>query len=99
VAECILETAKPIVFDPISELDQTGRFVIVDQYEISGGGIIVEEFSEELNKDIAKDSKHQSKLVLVTSGQGDHEQIISKEMEKVCEALRTQEIIQDYYII
>lgn len=42
VAECILETAKPIAFDPISEIEQTGRFVIVDNYEISGGGIIVE---------------------------------------------------------
>lgn len=42
VAECILETAKPIAFDPISEIELTGRFVIVDNYEISGGGIILE---------------------------------------------------------
>lgn len=41
VAECILETVKPIAFDPISELELTGRFVIVDNYEISGGGIIL----------------------------------------------------------
>jgi len=43
VAECILETSKPIAFDPISEIALTGRFVIVDNYEISGGGIILEE--------------------------------------------------------
>ncbi len=42
VAECILETAKPIAFDPISDIELTGRFVIVDNYEISGGGIILE---------------------------------------------------------
>ncbi len=46
VAECILETAKPIAFDPISEIEQTGRFVIVDNYEISGGGIILDGVSD-----------------------------------------------------
>ncbi len=46
VAECILETVKPIPFDPISQMEMTGRFVIVDNYEISGGGIIQEGVSE-----------------------------------------------------
>lgn len=49
VAECILETAKPIAFDPISEIELTGRFVIVDNYEISGGGIIIEGISDSDN--------------------------------------------------
>ena len=43
VAECILETSKPIAFDSISDIELTGRFVIVDNYEISGGGIILDE--------------------------------------------------------
>jgi bifunctional enzyme CysN/CysC len=47
VAECILETAKPVAFDAISDLEQTGRFVIVDNYEISGGGIIQEGVSDD----------------------------------------------------
>jgi len=38
----IWKTAKPIAYDVISEIEQTGRFVIVDNYEISGGGIILE---------------------------------------------------------
>lgn len=42
VGEVILETAKPIAFDPASFIDVTGRFVIVDQYEIAGGGIILD---------------------------------------------------------
>lgn len=46
VAECILETTKPIAFDTISDIEQTGRFVIVDNYEISGGGIILSDASE-----------------------------------------------------
>jgi len=42
VAECVLETLKPIAFDTIDRIAQTGRFVIVDNYEISGGGIVRE---------------------------------------------------------
>ncbi len=49
VAECILETAKPIAFDAVSEIEQTGRFVIVDNYEISGGGIILESVPDDDN--------------------------------------------------
>lgn len=49
IAECILETAKPIAFDPISEFELTGRFVIMDNYEISGGGIILEGVSDSDN--------------------------------------------------
>jgi bifunctional enzyme CysN/CysC len=42
VAECILRADKPIVFDLAEDNYSTGRFVIVDNYEISGGGIIFE---------------------------------------------------------
>ncbi|OGX18867.1 MAG: adenylyl-sulfate kinase, partial [Omnitrophica WOR_2 bacterium GWC2_45_7] len=41
VAECILETLKPVAFDDINHIAETGRFVIVDNYEIAGGGIIL----------------------------------------------------------
>lgn len=41
VAECVLETMKPVAFDQVGEIAETGRFVIVDNYEISGGGIIL----------------------------------------------------------
>jgi len=41
VGEIIFETLKPIAFDVISEIAQTGRFVLVDNYEIAGGGIIL----------------------------------------------------------
>lgn len=40
VADVILETRQPIAFDPISQGEATGRFVIVDGYDIAGGGII-----------------------------------------------------------
>lgn len=43
VGEVILEVAKPMAFDPVSLIEGTGRFVIVANYEIAGGGIILEE--------------------------------------------------------
>ncbi|MBF0619571.1 MAG: adenylyl-sulfate kinase [Candidatus Omnitrophica bacterium] len=57
VAEIILETAKPIAFDLITEHEATGRFVLVDNYEIAGGGIVLEALHEEttLFKDAIRD--------------------------------------------
>ncbi len=45
VGECILETSRPIAFDTTSASETTGRFVIVDNYEIAGGGVVVENLS------------------------------------------------------
>jgi bifunctional enzyme CysN/CysC len=47
VAECVLETLKPVAFDEIGKISETGRFVIVDNYEICGGGIIIAPVFEE----------------------------------------------------
>lgn len=46
VADCILQTVKPIAYDLSREIAATGRFVIIDNYEIVGGGIITESISE-----------------------------------------------------
>jgi bifunctional enzyme CysN/CysC len=46
VADCIFALRKTIAFDPIDLLESTGRFVIVDGYEIAGGGIIREALPE-----------------------------------------------------
>lgn len=46
VADCVLETGKPIAFDPIDLVPATGRFVIVDGYDIAGGGIVLEQVLE-----------------------------------------------------
>ena len=45
VGECILETSRPIAFDSAVASEATGRFVIVDNYEIAGGGIVIENLS------------------------------------------------------
>ena len=46
VVECILRTARPIVFDLAGSLTGAGRFVVVDDRRISGGGVILEALSE-----------------------------------------------------
>ena len=40
VAECEIECDRTLAFDLTSEMPKSSRFVIVDGYEISGGGII-----------------------------------------------------------
>ena len=40
VAELTLRTKRPIAFDVHADIIPTGRFVIVDGYEVCGGGII-----------------------------------------------------------
>jgi bifunctional enzyme CysN/CysC len=42
VAECTLMLGRPLAFDVAQDLQNTARFVIVDNFEISGGGIIRE---------------------------------------------------------
>jgi bifunctional enzyme CysN/CysC len=42
VAELSLRTKKPIAFDVHADIVPTGRFVIVDGFDVAGGGIIAE---------------------------------------------------------
>ncbi len=48
VAELVLRTRKPVAFDSSAELESTGRFVIVDGFDIAGGGIVREAIDDEL---------------------------------------------------
>jgi bifunctional enzyme CysN/CysC len=40
VADCTLVLGRPLAFDRAADCETTGRFVIVDNFDISGGGII-----------------------------------------------------------
>ncbi|MCX8043967.1 MAG: GTP-binding protein, partial [Desulfobacterota bacterium] len=42
VAECVLRLNRAVAFDCAAEAEATSRFVLVDNYEIRGGGIVVE---------------------------------------------------------
>jgi bifunctional enzyme CysN/CysC len=43
VAELTIRTKRPVAFDKHTEIVPTGRFVIVDGFEVSGGGIVAED--------------------------------------------------------
>ncbi|WP_428262678.1 GTP-binding protein [Haliangium sp.] len=48
VADLVLRTRHQIAFDTVSNIEATGRFVIVDEYDIAGGGIIREAVVDDL---------------------------------------------------
>jgi bifunctional enzyme CysN/CysC len=48
VAELIVHTRAPLAFDRYSDFEITGRFVLVDQYDVAGGGIIGEALPDDL---------------------------------------------------
>ena len=41
VAEIVIVTKKPVAFDSFDEIPETGRFVLVSDYDVQGGGIIL----------------------------------------------------------
>jgi len=48
VADVILETRQPVAFDLTADCEATGRFVIVDGYDVAGGGIITAAVADDL---------------------------------------------------
>jgi bifunctional enzyme CysN/CysC len=61
VAECVLQTIKPIAFDCSSHSESTGRFVLVDGYEIAGGGIITDALADASSR-LDDEIKHRDAL-------------------------------------
>ncbi|AOY76522.1 GTP-binding protein [Clostridium formicaceticum] len=61
VAEVILKLEKAIAFDKAQNSTETSRFVLIDNYEISGGGIIVD--SLENQEDWLNEKVHQEKVI------------------------------------
>lgn len=57
VADVVLETRQPIAFDDIAQGEATARFVIVDGYDIAGGGIIIS-----AEKDNQEDFREEARL-------------------------------------
>ncbi len=58
VAELTLKTRRPVAFDAHSEIVPTGRFVIVDGFEVSGGGIIAIDNYPRRSADALQQSDH-----------------------------------------
>ena len=53
-AAIALETLKPIAFDLSAEIAQTGRFVLIDNYQIAGGGVILDRAAKPLTDLVKK---------------------------------------------
>ena len=47
VAELTLRTKAPITFDLSASFEATGRFVLVDEYDIAGGGIVTQHVQDD----------------------------------------------------
>ncbi len=54
VAECILRSTKPLAFDTSDICMTTSRFVIIDAYEITGGGTIQEALYDPVDAEMAE---------------------------------------------
>jgi len=67
VAQCILKLTKPMAYDVASQFALTSRFVIVDDYEIRGGGIIQEALEDSAkwvrDKIVVRDHKWQKSMI------------------------------------
>lgn len=64
VGTCIIKTYSEIAYDSYNEMKETGRFVIVDDYNIKGGGIITEKISDKktnLKEEVLKRDKNWDK--------------------------------------
>jgi len=53
VAEIVVKTQKEVAFDLADNVQASSRFVLIDDYEISGGGIVTEALADEYS-DIRK---------------------------------------------
>jgi len=68
VCECSLALSRPLAFDTVTTNKATSRFVIVDEYEICGGGIVQEALPDRqahvrekvLQRDLLWDPSHVS---------------------------------------
>ena len=66
VAHVTLETLKPVACDPALDIPQTGRFVIIDEYEIAGGGVILS--AEQASNTLVLEHVRQRNQAWVRSG-------------------------------
>lgn len=60
-ADCLLRTSQAVAFDLAGENAATGRFALVDGFEIGGGGVIRKAFQEKRAR-----RRQKSALVLIT---------------------------------
>ncbi len=81
VAECVFETAKPVAFDVTTETEKTARFVLIDDYEIAGGGIILNGVTPG-DAPAAPSRRDQGEIIVLTGKDEAHIAAAASELEK-----------------
>ncbi len=71
VAELTIRTKSPVGFDLSSSFEATGRFVLVDEYDIAGGGIVAELVRDE--QDVLREEARQRDFAWVKGEVGAEE--------------------------
>lgn len=61
-ATLLLKTSAPVAFDTFDANEPLGRFVIIDDYNIAGGGIILEALEKSSARKVRAYSKHEVEL-------------------------------------
>lgn len=67
VGICIISCDKEISYDLFSEMEETGRFVIVDDYNIKGGGIVtdyIEDKTSELKEEVLQRERNWDESII-----------------------------------
>lgn len=76
VAEVVFQTEQPLVYDFFNDQHATGRFVLVDGYDVTGGGTITQQYQGErqLEGSVFNDGQQQYQLSLFDNYflNGDH---------------------------
>ncbi len=92
VAKCLLECKSSAAFDMFSEINASGRFVIVDDYDIAGGGIITGFVEDKRNvvwhdREITREERskilgHRSKMIWFTGLSGSGKSTVAVALQK-----------------
>jgi adenylyl-sulfate kinase len=100
VADCVLRLKAPIALDLVEDLAETSRFVLLDDYEISGGGIVravVEEAPKlgrwEASASGAAGQRHSGAVIWLTGLSGAGKSTIA---EQVCAELRRRQVAVEH---
>ena len=80
VAELYIRTRRPIAFDLHTDIVALGRFVIVDGYEVCGGGIIIEDNYPKRTSD----NLHKSENIFWSHGKVTPEQRVIRNGHRGC---------------
>lgn len=102
-AEVILKLSRPIVCDAFSENENTGRFVMLDNHRIVGGGVILKANTINVYKEsshvtsVQREKKfgHQGAVLWLTGHSGAGKSTIAKEMEKRLFEMNVHTIVLD----